>query len=81
MRKIFDWLMDSHHYFHLVFSIIVTIACGIIPAIIVAIALEYKDYAWGGKFDFEDIGADLIGIVVGTLIRFLVISNCWRLIC
>lgn len=81
MRKVFDWLMSSHHYLHLTFSAAIAICCGIVPALIVAFALEYKDKAWGGKFDFEDIGADCIGVVVGTLVRVFIINDYWRLLC
>ena len=35
----------------------------------VAISLEYKDYAYGGKFDWQDIIASMIGAVIVLIIR------------
>ena len=35
----------------------------------VAVSLEYKDYAHGGKFDWQDIIASMIGAIIVLIIR------------
>lgn len=35
------------------------------------LAAEYKDKAWGGKWDWYDIAADALGTVAGALIHYL----------
>lgn len=37
------------------------------------LAAEYKDKAWGGKWDWYDILADALGTIVGGLIHVLTI--------
>ena len=35
------------------------------------IAAEYKDKAWGGKFDWIDLTADAIGTIAGGMAHYL----------
>ena len=35
----------------------------------IAVSLEYKDYVHGGKFDWQDIIASMIGAIIVLIIR------------
>ena len=39
----------------------------------VAMGLEYKDYAYGNKWDWLDIAATLLGGLVGQLLQVLLL--------
>lgn len=48
-----------------------TTYCAAYTGLIVASALEYKDKAHGGKWDWIDFGLTIAGVIVGHLIRIL----------
>lgn len=48
-----------------------TVIFGVGFGIGAGLAAEYKDKAWGGKWDWYDIVADALGTVAGALIRYL----------
>ena len=82
------WLKESNRLKHLLWGgvmaffviILNTILGGILGAIIstsvttflVATALEYKDKAHGGAFDWLDVLATLIGGAIGQLVFILI---------
>mgnify|MGYP003401551864 CR=1 FL=1 len=39
------------------------------------IAAEYKDKAWGGKWDWWDIAADMVGTIIGGMVHYLIFGN------
>ena len=51
-----------------------SIYCAAYTGIGVASALELKDKLWGGKFDLIDWVLTVIGVAIGYLIRFGIIS-------
>ena len=71
--------MDSNHYKHIICVGLVAIRAYImmllkcpIETIVggaVAVSLEYKDYAYGEKFDWQDIIASMIGAIIVLIIR------------
>lgn len=84
MKKIFDylsgpnsflpkWLRESNRPKHLVYAL----PCGLLggPLFVLGLALgmEYKDKAWGGKFDWLDILATLIGGIPGSILWALLL--------
>ena len=74
MKKVFEWFSSSHRWKHLVGGVIVGIGadttyCAAYTGLIVASALEYKDKAHGGKWDWIDFGLTIAGVIVGHLIR------------
>lgn len=73
----FNWLMSSNRYKHLLGGAIIgagasSVYCAAYSGILVAASLEYKDRAWGGKWDFIDFGVTILGVIVGYLIRLLI---------
>lgn len=73
--------MDSNHYKHIICTgqaviiayVLMSINCPIeiIVGGAVAVSLEYKDYAHGGKFDWQDIIASMIGVIIVLTIRLI----------
>lgn len=79
MNKFIAWLKESNRWKHLVCGCVVGLAsndayCAALAGTGVASALEYKDKAWGGKWDWIDWGITLVGVIVGFLIGML----AWR---
>lgn len=77
MKKIIEWLKTSNRWKHIVGGLIVGFGansnyCAAYVGIIAAASLEYKDKAWGGKWDWVDFGLTLAGVIVGRLIRIAV---------
>lgn len=67
------WLTESNRQKHLLYAI----PCGFIGTILfvlgLALGMEFKDKEYGGKFDWLDISATMIGGIVGQLIQALFI--------
>lgn len=67
------WLRESNRLKHLGYAI----SCGILGTILfvagLALGMEFKDKQWGGKWDWLDIVATLIGGIIGQLIQILII--------
>lgn len=70
MKKIWDWLKQSNRYKHLVGGMAIGLMaddwyCAGLAGVGIASALEYKDKAHGGAWDWIDWGLTLIGVLVG----------------
>lgn len=70
MKKIWDWLKQSNRYKHLVGGMAIGLMaddwyCAGLAGVGIASALEYKDKAHGGVWDWIDWGLTLIGVLVG----------------
>ena len=73
MKKLIKWLSVSNRWKHLVGGLIIGIfAFGWFTAmsdgVLTAGALEYKDRAHGGKWDWIDFALTVVGAFVGGLI-------------
>lgn len=67
------WLTESNRQKHLLYAI----PCGFIGTILfvlgLALGMEFKDKEYGGKFDWLDISATMLGGIIGQLIQALFI--------
>lgn len=77
MKKLWNWLTTSNRWKHLVGGVCVGFLplnwwAGIYAACAVGLALEYKDEAHGGKWDWIDCGMTALGGVVGGCLTLLV---------
>lgn len=67
------WLKKSNRDKHLIYAI----PCGLIGTLLfvlgLAIGMEFKDKQWGGKFDYLDLLATLIGGLIGQTIQTLIL--------
>ena len=67
------WLKKSNRDKHLIYAI----PCGLIGTLLfvlgLAIGMEFKDKQWGGKFDYLDLLATLVGGLIGQTIQILIL--------
>nr|DAI23391.1 MAG TPA: putative periplasmic lipoprotein [Caudoviricetes sp.] len=63
------WLKQSNRLKHLYIGIISAIIGSILLTAGLAFGKEYADKSWGGKFDWLDILATLLGGIVGQSIH------------
>ena len=77
MKKIIAWLKESHRWQHLAGGLVIGLAsdstyCAAFAGLGIASALEFKDKACGGKWDWIDWALTVGSVSVGRLIRVLV---------
>ena len=68
-----SWIKESNRDKHLLYAI----PCGLIGTILfvlgLAIGMEFKDKQWGGKFDYLDLLAAVLGGLIGQAIQLLIL--------
>lgn len=78
MKKIWDWLKQSNRYKHLVGGMAIGLMaddwyCAGLAGVGIASALEYKDKAHGGAWDWLDWGLTIVGVIVGYGFRWMIV--------
>jgi hypothetical protein len=78
MKKIWDWLKQSNRYKHLVGGMAIGLMaddwyCAGLAGVGIASALEYKDKAHGGAWDWLDWGLTIAGVIVGYGLRWMIV--------
>ena len=72
-----NWFMDSNRWKHFVLAI----PCGALFTILfvagIATGMEFKDRQWGGKYDWLDWLATILGGLVGQAIQLVAL---WAII-
>ena len=70
------WLTESNRMKHFLYAI----PCGVFLTILfvcgLAAGMEFKDKQWGGKWDWLDILATLLGGLIGQAIQACIIYIC-----
>lgn len=77
MKKIWKWLGESNRWKHLLGGVAIGFAgdstyCSSYVGVGVASALEYKDRAHGGKWDWIDWGLTVAGALIGRSVKLLI---------
>ena len=67
------WLKESNRPKHLLYAIPSAFIGTILFAAGLAFGMEFKDKQWGGKFDWLDITATLIGGIIGQFLQIIFI--------
>lgn len=67
------WLKESNRDKHLLYAIPIGLVLTILAVIGCAFGMEFKDKQWGGKFDWLDIAATLIGGAIGQVLQILLL--------
>lgn len=70
-----SWLFQSNHHKHIAGCFLGTLICSWGFGVGAGLAMEYKDKASGGKWDWQDILADAIGTVLGAITRHYIIGK------
>lgn len=78
MKKIWEWLKTSNRYKHLVGGMAIGLMaedwyCAGLAGVGIASALEYKDKAHGGAWDWLDWGLTIAGVIVGYGLRWMIV--------
>lgn len=76
MKKCLDWLKISDRWKHLICGMLIGLGaigwyCAAYVGLGVASALEYKDKAWGGKWDWFDWLMTIVGVMFGYTLKYL----------
>ena len=67
------WLIESNRWKHLLYAIPIGLVFTILCVLGVASGMEFKDKQWGGKWDWLDWLATMIGGLIGQSITALLI--------
>lgn len=68
-----NWIKESNRSKHLLYAIPAGALLTILFVAGLAVGMEFKDKAWGGKWDWLDIAATLIGGIIGQAIQILIL--------
>ena len=69
-----SWINESNRIKHLLYAIPAGALLTIVFAAGLAVGMEFKDRAYGGKWDWLDIAATLIGGFIGQAIQIGVLT-------
>lgn len=64
---------DKTRWQHFLYALPLGLTLTILCVIGVAFALEFKDYQWGGKWDWKDLICTLLGGIVGQCLQIGII--------
>lgn len=67
------WLKESNRTKHLLYAIPIGFICTILAVLGCAFGMEFKDKQYGGKFDWLDISATMIGGAIGQVLQIILI--------
>lgn len=67
------WLKESNRPKHLLYAIPIGLVFTILAVLGCAFGMEFKDKQYGGKFDWLDIAATMIGGAIGQLIQIVLL--------
>lgn len=67
------WLKESNRDKHLLYAIPAAFLGTILFAAGLAVGMEFKDKLWGGKFDWLDLAATMIGGTIGQALQILLL--------
>lgn len=78
MKKLIDWLKGSNRYKHLLGGLILgLISLDIYSMVMLSFctgaALEYKDKAYGNKWDWLDLSVTMVGAIISYFIKTLLL--------
>lgn len=68
-----SWIKESNRPKHFLYAIPIGLVFTILAVLGCAFEMEFKDKQYGGKFDWLDIAATMIGGVIGQLIQIVLI--------
>lgn len=69
MKNIFKWIKESNRQKHLLYAIPASFIGTILFGAGLAFGMEFKDKQYGGKWDWLDIAATLIGATIGQILQ------------
>lgn len=67
-----SWLTESNRQKHFWYAVPIGLVFTILAVIGCAFGMEFKDYQYGGKFDWLDISATLLGGLIGQVVQIII---------
>lgn len=67
------WLLKSNRLKHFIFAIPIGFVFTILCVLGCASGMEFKDKSWGGKWDWLDWAATMLGGLVGQVMQLVLI--------
>lgn len=64
--------MESDRWKHLIVGILIALVFNFETSVAATFAADYKDHLWGGKFDWLDVSAGVIGALIGAVTRWII---------
>ena len=64
---------DKTRWQHFIYAIPLGLVMTILCVIGAAAALEFKDYQWGGSWDWKDFTCTILGGLVGQALQILIL--------
>ena len=74
------WLLKSNRQKHFLYAIPIGFILTILCVIGIASGLEFKDKQYGGKWDWLDWLATILGGIVGQILQIFLIIEIWKLL-
>lgn len=68
-----SWITESNRQKHFLYAIPCALILTILFVAGLAAGMEFKDKAWGGKWDWLDLLATILGGIVGQMLQLLII--------
>lgn len=68
-----SWITESNRQKHLLYAIPIGFVFTILAVLGCAFGMEFRDKLWGGKFDWLDIAATMIGGAIGQILQILLL--------
>lgn len=68
-----NWFLESNRPKHFIYAIPSAFLFTILFAAGLAVGMEFKDKQYGGKWDWLDLIATIMGGIIGQLLQLLVI--------
>lgn len=72
--RLINWFKQSNRWKHLLYGFLVSIIAGFAFTLGCAAGMEFKDRAWGGKWDWIDFGLTVAGAWFGLMLRIVIIN-------
>lgn len=73
-KGIIEWFKQSNRWKHLLYGFLVSVIAGFAFTLGCAAGMEFKDRAWGGKWDWIDFGLTVAGGLAGLVLRLTIIN-------
>lgn len=73
MKKLWSWISESNRLKHLLYAITIGLVFTILCVLGVASGMEFKDRQWGGKWDWLDWLATMLGGVIGQALQIIIL--------
>ena len=71
---IMSWITESNRLKHFLYAVPIGFIFTILCVLGIATGMEFKDKQWGGKFDWLDWLATMIGGSIGQVLQLIVIK-------